>query len=188
MKTFMISLLVILGLLAIWFIGTNNSIVTLNENVSREMAQVESTLQRRADLIPNLVSSVKGYAAHEEKIFTDVAKARAMLAGAIPSKDINKLKEANDSLSGALGRLLAIRETYPQLKADATFLSLMDELSGTENRINYARNQFNEAVAKYNKKIKVFPASLVAGFMGFEEQIYFKANENSKTVPNVSFN
>lgn len=184
----LISIAAVLVILLMWGIGTNNSLVRLHEEVNLKSGQIQTTLQRRSDLIPNLVSTVKGYAAHEEKVFTDIADSRAKLSGAISGGDMEAIKEANDGLSSALGRLLAIQEAYPELKANTNFTALMDELAGTENRINVARQQYNDTVAKYNMKIKVFPSSIIANMNGFTAEKYFEAEEGAETAPKVNFN
>lgn len=183
----LISIAAVLVIILLWGIGTNNSLVQLHEDVNLKASQIQTTLQRRSDLIPNLVSTVKGYAAHEEQVFTEIADARSKLSGAISSGDLEAIKEANDGLSSALTRLLAIQEAYPDLKADAQFTALMDELAGTENRINVARQQYNEAVAYYNKQIKVFPTSIIANMNGFTAEKYFEADEGAQQVPVVEF-
>lgn len=184
----LISIAAILFIVLLWGIGTNNSLVRLHEDVNLKSGQIQTTLQRRSDLIPNLVSTVKGYAAHEEKVFTDIADSRAKLSGAISTGDMEAIKKANDGLSSALGRLLAIQEAYPDLKANTNFTALMDELAGTENRINVARQQYNDTVAKYNMKLKVFPSSIIANMNGFTAEKYFEAEEGSQTAPKVNFN
>lgn len=172
---------------AFWFIGTRNSLVTLKENVEMQQAQVETALQRRADLIPNLVETVKGYAKHEESVFTEIADARAKLAGSIESGDLASINEANTALDSALGRLLAISENYPDLKASEQFIALQDELAGTENRISVARQYYNETVRTYNTTIQKFPTSLIAGMNGYYPLPYFEADEEAKEVPVVDF-
>ena len=166
-------------------VSSYNNLVTANENIDAKWSQVENNLQRRADLIPNLVSTVKGYAAHEQEIFTAIAEARSKLIGA---KGVDEAAEANNELSSALSRLLAISEAYPTLKADANFRALQDELAGTENRIAVARKDYNEAVQTYNSSVKRFPRSIIAGMFGFGPREYFEADESSKTVPKVEFN
>ncbi|MEL7563565.1 MAG: LemA family protein [Dehalobacterium sp.] len=161
-----------------------NGLVTLNENVDSQWSQVENQLQRRADLIPNLVATVKGYAAQEQTIFTAVAEARSKLLNAQGPADS---AEANGELTSALGRLLAISEAYPQLKSDANFRQLQDELAGTENRIATARKDYNDSVQVFNTKIKKFPTNIFAGILGFDEKEYFQAEEGAKDVPKVEF-
>ncbi len=174
----------IILILAILIIPGYNNLVRLSESVNSSWSQVENQLQRRADLIPNLVQTVKGYATHEEEIFTQVAEARAKLAGAAT---VSEAAQADQALNSALGRLLAIAENYPQLKADANFRALQDELAGTENRIATARMDYNNAVQAYNTKIKVFPTSIYAGIFGFGPKDYFKAAESAGEVPKVDF-
>ena len=143
--------------------------VSSRENVDSKWSQVDNQLQRRSDLIPNLVNTVKGYASHEKEVFQSVSDARAKMAGA---KSVGDKLSANTELSGALSRLLAVAENYPQLKADQNFRQLQDELSGTENRIAVARKDYNDAVQNYNTKIKSLPYSLFAGALGFTERDY----------------
>ncbi|MCK9479650.1 MAG: LemA family protein [Firmicutes bacterium] len=164
--------------------GKYNTLVSANENINGMWSQVQNNLQRRADLIPNLVETVKGYAAHEESIFSEVAQARSRLIGA---SGVDDTAEANAQLSGALGRLLAISEAYPQLKADQNFRALQDELAGTENRIAFARKDYNEAVQLYNTSIKRFPSNIIAGIFNFGERDYFQADEASQQTPQVKF-
>ena len=185
-KTLVI-MLAIVAVLVIWFIGAQNSLVSLEEEVRLQYAQVESQLQRRSDLIPNLVETVKGYASHEEEVFTQIADARAKLAGSIENDDIEGIDEASSELNSALSRLLVITENYPELKANEQFTALQDELAGTENRINTARGNYNDTVAKYNKKIKMFPTSIVAGMNGYEAADYFEADDDAKDAPSVKF-
>ena len=161
-----------------------NTLVTLNEDVTSKWSQVENQIQRRADLIPNLVNTVKGYAAHEQKAITEVTDARAKLAGASGPVDI---AEANAGLTSALSRLLVVVENYPNLKADTNFKALMDELAGSENRIATARMDYNRSVQTYNTKIQTMPAKFYAGFFGFKIRDYFKVEEAAKEVPKVSF-
>ena len=167
------------------FIRIRNEMVTQREAIKAAWAQVDNVIQRRADLIPNLVNTVKGYASHEQKVLGDLAAARAQLGGARnPAERI----AANTQLEGALSRLLVIVENYPNLKADQQFLRLQDELSGTENRIAVERRRYNEAVQKYNTNIQLFPNSLVASFSGFQrEDAYFKAEGAAREVPKVDF-
>ncbi|MBN1622191.1 MAG: LemA family protein [Endomicrobiales bacterium] len=166
-------------------IGNYNKLVSLDESITGAWAQVENQLQRRNDLIPNLVSTVKGYAKHEKEIFENVAQARAKLAGAAT---INEKVRANQGLESALSRLLAIAENYPNLKANENFVRLQDELAGTENRIAVERMRYNDVVRVYNIMIKRFPSNIVASMFGFEKKdAYFKAEESAKEVPKVQF-
>jgi LemA protein len=167
------------------FVSIRNDLVTRKESVNAAWSQVDVALQRRADLIPNLVETVKGYAKHEEKAIDDVASARASLVGAkSPSDRI----AANSQLDGALGRLLVIVENYPNLKADQSFLRLQDELAGTENRIAVERRKYNETVQSYNTKIQLFPDNIVASMSGFQrEDAYFKTEPGARTAPKVAF-
>ncbi|BAE86239.1 hypothetical protein DSY4450 [Desulfitobacterium hafniense Y51] len=183
MKKWLIPVGIIIILAMILGSGYNN-LVTLSETVDSSWSQVENQLQRRADLIPNLVNTVKGYAEHESEVFTDVADARSRLIGA---GSVGEAAEADAALSSALSRLLAISESYPQLKADANFRALQDELAGTENRIATARMDYNNEVQSYNTKIKHFPTNLYAGILGFDEREYFKADASAYETPTVDF-
>ena len=164
--------------------GTYNSLTQKKNKVATEFSNVDTTLQRRADLIPNLVETVKGYAKHEEKVFTDIADARSRLLGA---RTVEEKSAANDAVSGALGRLLALQENYPQLKADQGFLKLQDELAGTENRIQVARRDYNLAVQDFNTSRDVFPGVIFANLFGFERAQPFEASESSRQAPSVKF-
>lgn len=164
-----------------------NKIQTLDEQAAQAKQGIEVQLQRRADLVPNLVNTVKGYAAHEEAVFTQVAQARTGLAGAIKTGDPEKQAAADAALTGALGRLLAISEAYPQLKADQTFLRLQDELSGTENRIAVSRTDYNAAVKEYNAFIRTFPQKITASLTGAKPRAYYDAPPASETAPTVDF-
>jgi LemA protein len=164
-----------------------NRIQQLDEQAGAAKQQISVQLQRRADLVPNLVNTVKGYAAHEEAVFTNVANARAGLAGAIKAGDPAQMATANAQLTGALGRLIAIAEAYPQLKADQGFLRLQDELAGTENRIATSRNDYNQAVQVYNTYIRTFPQALTAKVTGAGPRTYFEAAPGSETAPQVDF-
>ena len=170
------------------FIGTFNRLQLLDESVNSKWAQVENQLQRRSDLIPNLVSTVKGYASHEKTIFTGIAEARANLAGAVKKGNVKEVNRANAEFSGALSRLLAISENYPQLKADQNFIALQDEIAGTENRLAVARKDYNESVKEINGLIRTFPTSVIAGMAGVKSREYFQVEESKKEVPVVSFN
>ncbi|MGH7602518.1 MAG: LemA family protein [Gemmatimonadaceae bacterium] len=164
-----------------------NTIQTMDENAAQAKQQISVQLQRRADLVPNLVNTVKGYAQHEETVFTQVAQARAGLAGAIQTGDPGQMASANNQLTGALGRLLAISEAYPQLKADEGFLRLQDELTGTENRIATSRNDYNQAVNTYNAYIRNMPAAITAKVIGAKPRTYFEAAAGTETAPVVDF-
>jgi LemA protein len=177
-------IVLVLLLTAGWVFSHYNRMVTAKESITSSWAQVENQLQRRNDLIPNLVSSTKGYMKHEKEIFIHIADARAKLAQA---KTIPEKIKAHMGLETALGRLLVIVERYPDLKANQTFIRLMDELSGTENRIAVERRRYNEAVRNYNMIIKRIPGRFFAGIFGFEEATYFEAPKEAKEVPKVEF-
>jgi LemA protein len=167
------------------YVGVRNTLVTKNEAVKAAWSQVDIVLQRRADLIPNLVETVKGIAKQEQTVFGDIAKARSQLLSAgTPSEKI----AANQQLDGALGRLLAIVENYPQLKSNENFLRLQDELAGTENRIAVERKRYNDALQDYNTYVQKFPANIFARWAGFKpNEAYFTAAEGSRQVPKVDF-
>ncbi|HLJ79075.1 MAG TPA: LemA family protein [Acidobacteriaceae bacterium] len=167
------------------YVSARNQMVAKQEAVQEQWGNVQTQLQRRADLIPNLVSTVKGYAQHEEAVFADVDKARAaLLAANTPQGKI----QANGQLDGALGRLLAVAENYPNLKANENFLQLQDQLEGTENRIAVERHRYNETVRDYNTFIRQFPNSIWAGMAGFQtNNAYFEASPASQTAPKVQF-
>ena len=182
-------ILIIIVLLAVWFGSTfvshRNEMVRKREAINSAWAQVDVVLQRRADLIPNLVETVKGYAGQEQKVFGDIAAARAALVGAKTPAD--KIA-ANGQLDGALSRLLVIVENYPQLKSNENFMRLQDELAGTENRIAVERKRYNDAIQDYNTYIGLFPNNIVASLSGFtRNDAYFKAEEGSRTAPKVNF-
>ena len=161
-----------------------NRVVSEEQQVEAAWSQVENQLQRRADLIPNLVESVKGYARHEKAVFHEIANARAAMLGA--SSRADKIQSANQ-FESAIGKLISLTENYPQLKADATFQRLMDELAGTENRLAVERKRYNEAVQQYNTDIKGIPGAWWAKIGGFQPKEYFKAEGGAKAVPKVSF-
>lgn len=167
-----------------FFKGTYNRFVSMDEAVKGSWAQVENQLQRRYDLIPNLVETVKGYAKQEKDVLVEVTNARAKVGGAgtVPDK-IN----ANNELSGALSRLLVVVEKYPDLKSNQNFIRLQDELAGTENRIAVERMRYNEAVKAYNVSIRSFPANLLAGMFGFQKAAFFEAPATAKATPQVKF-
>lgn len=167
-----------------WIMSTYNGLVETREQVTAQQANVQSQLQRRADLIPNLVSTVQAYATHEEEVYTALADARAALAGA---STVDELNAANSALDSALSRLLVVVENYPELQASQNFINLQDELAGTENRIVQARNTYNDMAREYNTRIQRFPSSLIASIGNFEQVDYFEASEASQTVPEVSF-
>ena len=180
----LISIIMVVVLAVGSMFGFYNGMVSSRENVDSKWSHVDNQLQRRSDLIPNLVNTVKGYASHEKEVFQAVSDARAKMAGA---QSVGDKLAANGELSGALSRLLAVAENYPQLKADQNFRQLQDELSGTENRIAVARKDYNDAVQNYNTKIKSLPYSLFAGALGFTARDYFKVEETAKAVPKVQF-
>jgi LemA protein len=178
-------LLILALILGSSYVGRRNQMAIKREAVSASWAQVDVVLQRRADLIPNLVETVKGFALHEEKVFGDIAAARSALIGAKTPAD--KIA-ANGALDSALSRLLVITENYPQLKSNENFLRLQDELAGTENRIAVERRRYNEIVQDYNTYISLFPNSLVASIGGFtRNDAYFKTDEGARTAPKVNF-
>ena len=165
-------------------VGTYNGLVTKQENVDNKMADISVQLERRTDLIPNLINTVKGYTKHEEKIINEITTARENLVGA---KTVEEKAAANDKLTSALNGLTVIVENYPDLKSNQNFIQLQDELAGTENRIAVARRDYNDAVNKYNSSIKKFPSNIMAGMFGFGEEKYFEANEKAQEVPSVNF-
>src|ERR1700681_4072011 len=188
----MVKVLIVIAILALiafvafgQYVGVRNTLVTKNEAVKAAWSQVDIVLQRRADLIPNLVETVKGYAQQEQTVFGDIAKARsALLSAGTPQEKI----AANQQLDGALGRLLLIVENYPQLKSNENFLRLQDELAGTENRIAVERKRYNDTVQDYNTYIGLFPNSIFAGWAGFKpNNAYFSATESGREVPKLAF-
>ena len=181
--------LVIVG----WYIRTGNKIVRLDEGVAEKWAQVENVYQRRADLIPNLVATVKGYAEHESSTLTDVIEARSKATSVtvdpdkLNSSSLRQFEEAQGHLSSALSRLMVVIERYPDLKANQNFIELQAQLEGTENRIAVERRNFNDAAREYNTYIRQFPASIVANSRGFERKAYFEAQAGSEKAPEVKF-
>lgn len=184
---------VVLALLIFPAFSTYNSMVELDENSTTQWANVESSYQRRADLIPNLVNTVKGYAEHEKETLTEVMQARASAtkvnidASKLDAAAIQKFQEAQQGISGALGKLMMVSERYPDLKANANFMELQAQLEGTENRINVERNKFNELIGAYNKKIKKLPGKFYNMMFGFEERARFEAKEGADEAPTVEF-
>lgn len=181
-----LKVLIGVGILAVILIfsliGGYNSLVSRSEEVKTAHSQIDNQLQRRNDLIPNLVATVKQYASHEEEIFTEVADARSRLLGATT---VAEQAEGDAALNSALGRLLAISENYPELKANQNFIQLQDELAGTENRIAVARQDYNIVAQGYNKKIRSFPTLIYAGMLGFDQVDYFEASDEARTNPDV---
>ena len=180
----MIAVLAAVALVAVMLFSGYNSLVTANENINGKWSQVDNQLQRRSDLIPNLVSTTQGMAKQEKEVFQAVNDARTKLAGA---QGVNATAEASGELSGALSHLLMVAENYPTIKSDASFRQLADELAGTENRIAVARRDYNTAVQDYNTQIKSLPKSIYAGIFGFSAREYFKADEKAQEVPQVKF-
>ena len=178
-----------------FFGGTYNTIVSLDEGVSSQWAQVQNQYQRRMDLIPNLVSTVKGYAKHESDVFTQIADARSKAGGVVnvdssildDPEAFAKYQKVQGELGSSLQRLLMITENYPELKADQNFLALQDQLEGTENRISTERKRFNETVSEYNKYIRSFPKNIIANMNGYRPKSYFTASDEAQNAPKVEF-
>lgn len=183
-KIIIIAVIAIIVIALLLVVPKYNSLVNGEEQIEASWAQVENQLQRRFDLIPNLVQTAKGYAAHEEEVFTEIAQARTEYGGAAT---VEEVAQANDDLSSALSRLLVVVENYPQLKADVQFTRLMDELAGTENRLAVARQDYNEVVRTFNRDVRSFPGNLIAGIFGFEMKEYFEASSEAETAPSVNF-
>jgi LemA protein len=175
---------IVVALVAMSLIGTYNGLVQLDQEVKTAWAQIDNQLKRRADLIPNLVETVKGFAAQEKEIMGAISDARAKMAGAATP---GEAAEADAALTSALGRLLVVVENYPNLKSDQTFMRLMDELSGTENRISVARKDYNDLVKVYNVKVRSFPTMLIAPIFGFQQAEYFEVSAADRETPNVNF-
>ena len=187
MKKSSIVVLVLIAIIIIviaMFVSSYNGIIAKSEEVDNKFATIDTQLERRGDLIPNLVNTVKGYAKQEQDVINSVTEARTKLAGATTVSDKAK---ADEELTGALNRLMVVVENYPDLKSSQNFIQLSDELAGTENRIATARRDYNEAVKEYNLKIKRFPTNIIAGMFGYSKRDYFEASEQSKEVPNVNF-
>ena len=189
-----IVLVCVLGVFS-FYKNTYNSLVTMDEGVSASWAEVQNQYQRRLDLIPNLVSTVKGYAKHESDVFTQVSEARSKAGGQINISDevlndpeaFARYQQIQDNLGASLQRLLMVTEQYPELKADQNFLALQDQLEGTENRITVARNRFNDTAKGYNKRVRQFPASIIANMSGFKTRPYFTASAEAQSAPKVEF-
>lgn len=194
-KSYIVLIVIAVVVLSIffWFKGTYNGMVNMREGVSAQWSNVENQYQRRLDLIPNLVSTVKGYAAHEGNTLTDVVNARAKATqmqiniDQLDEATLQKLNRVQGELSSALSRLMAISENYPDLKANQNFLDLQAQLEGTENRIAVERRKFNEVARNYNAYIQQFPRNLVAGMFGFTPKPYFEANAGAENAPKVEF-
>ncbi|PIC78765.1 LemA family protein [Sporosarcina sp. P18a] len=180
----LIAIIVLVVIAAIMIVPSYNKLVNLEEDVDQSYAQIETQLQRRVDLIPNLVNTVKGYASHEKEVLENIANARSKMAGA---KGPEEQAAADSELSSALSRLLVVVENYPDLKANQNFQQLMDELAGTENRIAVARKDYNDVVSVFNRTVKRFPGKIVASIFGFDEKEYFKAVEGAQQPPSVDF-
>ena len=184
MKKSVLIIIGVIAIIAVLLIGGYNGMVSKRETVDSSLSNLDVMLQRRADLIPNLVSTVKGYTSHETEIIDSITNARAKLVGA---QSLGEKSEANEELTTALNALAVVVENYPELKSSENYIQLSDELAGTENRIAVARRDYNEAVKDYNSSIKKFPTNILAGMFGFEEKEYFEASESSKEVPVVDF-
>ena len=182
MKKSLLGLLVLVVIVALSLISTYNSLITRTQNIDGQWAQVETQYQRRFDLIPNLVNSVKGFFEQEQDVFGAIAEARTKYAGA---KSVNDKAQAAGQVESALARLLVIVENYPDLKSDTTVLGLMDELAGTENRISVERKRFNDLIKDYNTIIKRFPTNLIAGMFNFDARAFFEAVEAAEQAPQV---
>lgn len=188
-------ILVVIALIYNFFAGNYNKMVSLDEEVSAAWSQVENQYQRRYDLIPNLVATVKGYATHEEKVFTEIAEVRSKAGGIVnvdssvvdDEEKLVEYQKIQGELGASLQRLLAVSENYPELKANENFLALQDELSGTENRISVERKRYNDAARTYNTFIRKFPANIVANMNGFTKKAYFEADSEAKSAPKVEF-
>lgn len=193
MKKGTIIIVAVVAIIAIWAISGYNSLVSMDESVSGQWSNVETQYQRRADLIPNLVNTVKGYAAHEKETLEGVIAARSQATQIkvdptdLTPEKLAEYQKAQGAITSALGKLLAITENYPDLKANQNFLELQAQLEGTENRINVARKNFNDAAKAYNTAIRRFPKNLLAGMFGFDKRAYFEAAEGAEQAPQVQF-
>ena len=179
-------IVIVIVILGLWFFSSYNGLVKREIAVDKAWSDIEVQYQRRFDLIPNLVNTVKGYAGFEERVITEVTEARSRWQGAVSSGDTNSAVAAAGQFEGALSRLIAVAENYPDLKASQAYLSLMDELAGTENRVAVARTRYNEAAADYNYAIRRIPTSIVAGMFGFDKKTLFEAKEGASEVPVVN--
>ena len=193
MKKSIIIIIAVVAVIVIWAVSMYNGLGTMDESVNSQWANVETQYQRRADLIPNLVNTVKGYASHEKETLEGVVEARSKAtqmqvnANDLTPEKLAEYQKAQGAVTSALGKLLAITENYPDLKANQNFLELQAQLEGTENRINVARTNFNNAAQAYNTAIRRFPKSLFASMFGFDKHAYFEAAEGTETAPTVSF-
>lgn len=193
MKKSIIIIIAVVAVIVIWAVSMYNGLVTMDESVNSQWANVETQYQRRADLILNLVNTVKGYASHEKETLEGVVEARSKAtqmqvnANDLTPEKLAEYQKAQGAVTSALGKLLAITENYPDLKANQNFLELQAQLEGTENRINVARTNFNNAAQAYNTAIRRFPKSLFASMFGFDKHAYFEAAEGTETAPTVSF-
>ena len=192
-KSSVIIVLIVAAIVVVWGITGYNGLVSMDEGVQTKWADVETQYQRRADLIPNLVNTVKGYAAHESETLQAVVEARAKATSVnidpsnMSAEQIANFQKVQDGVSSALGRLLVTVEKYPDLKANENFKELQAQLEGTENRISVARRDYNEAARKYNTTLRSFPKNILAGMFGFEKKAYFEAQEDSEQAPTVQF-
>lgn len=193
MKKSTIGLIAVIAVIAFWLVSIYNGMVGLDEGVNTAWANVETQYQRRADLIPNLVNTVKGYAQHEQSTFEAVVNARSKATSItidpsnVTPEKLQEFQQAQGELASALGRLIAISESYPDLKASEQFKELQAQLEGTENRINVARTNFNKEAQKYNTTIRTFPKNLFAGMLGFTQRAYFEAEAGANQAPKVEF-
>ena len=193
MKKSTIAIIALIAIVAIWGISGYNGLVTMDEKVSTEWSNVETQYQRRSDLIPNLVSTVKGYASHEKETLEGVIAARSqatqikVAADDLTPEKLAEYQKAQGAVTSALGKLLAISESYPDLKANQNFLELQAQLEGTENRINVARTNFNNTAKEFNTAIRRFPKNILASICGFEKRPYFEAEEGAEKAPKVEF-
>lgn len=192
-KSTIIILIAVVAMICGWGAGAYNGLVTAEENVNNQWSNVETQYQRRADLIPNLVNTVKGYATHERETLEGVMEARSKATqitidpSNLTAEKLQEYQQAQGAVASALGRLIAVSEQYPDLKANQNFLELQAQLEGTENRINVARKNFNDAAQEFNTSIRRFPKSIVAGIFGFERRAYFEAADGADKAPEVQF-